>query len=429
MSRFKLPLLFIFSLCIFECCIAQYAAPLYTSYTTKVAREKMHDRMIKNTINKNLSISLNDSTEEKWEEAFQAIELMLYKTPFSEQKINEAFNNIKSRSIEFQRALAEMVYSVYPTEFKGQVHQLFEITSDPKLFAICSEYLLADKKDLVLRNNLLNLINARFGEQALIDPVLYMLQLHISEIKKPIQSISRQNMQAILSRNFIPGKIIMYSIQRKNRNYPGLVIIRNANGEFITDSTKEIVHIPQLARSLTNLPGYISNGNTPQGIFLMNGFGVSMSNFIGPSANVQLSMPVETSIKKFLGDSSISDSVWTTEYYSRLIPKQLHSFIPLYYSYYSGQAGRTEIIAHGTTVDPDYYLNQPYYPLTPSQGCLCTKEIWNGKRIESDQQKLVNALLQAGGANGYCVVIEIDDKEAPVTMKDILPFLPSGSSR
>lgn len=423
MSGIKLQLFFIFYLFTIQYCIAQYEAPLYTSYTTRAAREKMHDRLIKNTINKNLSYPLSDSTEDKWQEAFVAIELMLYKAPFTESKIHDAFHNIESRGISFQRSLIEMVYAMSPTEFTDAVHQLLSNTTDLKLFAMCAEYLLINEKDASLTNEIANLINQKFGEAAATDPILYMLQLRIGEIKNKSNSISKQNMQAILSRNFIPGHIIMYSIQRKNRNYPGMVLIRNANGNFIKDSTGAFFHIPQLARSNNNLPGYISNGNTPQGIFLMYGFGVSMSNFIGPSVNIQMSMPVETSIKKFLGDSSISDSIWSLNYYNRLLPKTLRNYLPLYYSYYAGQAGRSEIIAHGTTVDPNWYLNQPYYPLTPSQGCLCTKEIWDGKRIESDQQKLVNGLLQAGGANGYCVVIEIDDKDAPVTIKDILPFL------
>lgn len=423
MPGIKLPLVFIFHLFTFQLCIAQYEAPLYTSYTTKAAREKMHERMIKNTINKNLSYPLSDSTEEKWEEAFDAIALMLYKTPFSEQKINYAFNNIETRSIDFQRSLIELVYAMYPAGFPDEVHQLLSNTIDPKLFAMCAEYLLINEKDASLINKIANLVNQKFGDSAATDPILYMLELRIGEIKNKSNSISKQNMQVILSRNFIPGHIIMYSIQRKNRNYPGMVLIRNSNGDFIKDSTGAFIHIPQLARSNNNLPGYISNGNTPQGIFLMYGFGVSMSNFIGPSANIQMAMPVEASIKKFLGDSSISDSIWSPDYYNRLVPKTLRNYLPLYYSYYAGQAGRSEIIAHGTTVDPNWYLNQPYYPLTPSQGCLCTKEIWNGKRIESDQQKLVNALLQAGGANGYCVVIELDDKQAPVVLRDILPFI------
>ena len=155
----------------------------------------------------------------------------------------------------------------------------------------------------------------------------------------------------------------------------------------------------------------------------MYGFQVSTNSFIGPTANVQLAMPVEMSLQKFLGDSTISDSIWTINHYRDLIPDKLRDYLPLYYSFYSGLAGRTEIIAHGTTIDPRFYFGKPYYPMTPSEGCLCTKEIWDGNRIASDQQKLVNALLKAGGADGYCVVIEIDDKRAPVEITDIMNYL------
>jgi len=250
-----------------------------------------------------------------------------------------------------------------------------------------------------------------------------MLQVHISEQKTNGTFLSKKLLKELFSSKFLPGQTIAYSIQRKNRDYPGLMIVRRYDGKFITDSNGIIFNIPQLARSITNLPFYLRNGNTPQGIFLMHGFGVSMSNFIGPTANIQLSMPVEENIKAFMRDSSITDTTWNIDYYKKLIPADLQNYLPLFYSYYAGLAGRTEIIAHGTTIDPAIYLKRPYYPLTPTSGCLCTKEIWNGKRLESDQQKLVNALLKAGGANGYCVVIELDDAQSAVTLKDILPYI------
>ena len=65
---------------------SQYDAPLYTSYTTAVERAKLHDRLIKYSINKNLSIPLNDSTEENWEDAFDALEVLLYKSPLVDAK-------------------------------------------------------------------------------------------------------------------------------------------------------------------------------------------------------------------------------------------------------------------------------------------------------------------------------------------------------
>src|SRR5450755_1401658 len=90
---------------------AQYDDPLYTSYTTVVARAKLYERLIKYSINQNLSIPLNDSTEEKWEEAFSAIEILLYKSPFSDGKIQRAFEEIELRSKEFQKALLELAYT------------------------------------------------------------------------------------------------------------------------------------------------------------------------------------------------------------------------------------------------------------------------------------------------------------------------------
>lgn len=95
-------------------------------------------------------------------------------------------------------------------------------------------------------------------------------------------------------------------------------------------------------------------------------------------------------------------------------------------SWYAGMAGRSEIIIHGSTVNPEWYKSQPYYPLTPTQGCLTSGEKWDrvtGKRSDSDQQKLIYAMLAAGGANGYAIVINIDDEKRPVTLADIEPYL------
>ena len=418
---------YFFILIIFEFCsnhtFAQYNAPLYTSYTTVSERAKLHERLIRYSINQNLSIPLSDSTEEKWEEAFDAMEVLLYKSPFSDGKIHKAFDEVEGRSIDFQKALLELANANYSGIFFQQAKKLLVNTDDPKVFALCAEYMVQQKNDSTLINTISQLIETKFGDQGIINPVLYMLQVHLSEQKTNGTFLSKKLLAELFSNKLLPGQTVTYSIQRRNRDYPGLMIVRRYDGKFITDSSGIIFNIPQLARSITNLPFYLRGGNTPQGIFLMHGFGVSMSSFIGPTANIQLSMPVEENIKAFMRDSSITDTTWNIDYYKKLIPADLQNYLPLYYSYYAGLAGRTEIIAHGTTIDPKIYINKTYYPLTPTSGCLCTKEIWNGKRLESDQQKLVNALLKAGGANGYCVVIELDDKQSAVTLEDILPFL------
>jgi hypothetical protein len=225
----------------------------------------------------------------------------------------------------------------------------------------------------------------------------------------------------LLNKSFLQNEIVMFSFQRRNRNYPGLAMVRGKDGNFIKTGNGNYFSVPQLARSISNMPGYLTNGNTAQGIFKMFGFGNSKSSFIGPTTNIQMVMPFEKS-------EDLPDSVTQSfgKAYASLLPDSWKKYYPIYESYYAGLAGRTEIIAHGTTINPEYYKGQPYYPLTPTEGCLCTKEIWSkvdGKRMESDQQKLVNALMAAGGTNGYCIVIEIDDQQKPVSLHDILPYL------
>ena len=88
--------------------------------------------------------------------------------------------------------------------------------------------------------------------------------------------------------------------------------------------------------------------------------------------------------------------------------------------------GRTEIIAHGSTVNPQFYTGETYYPFTPTAGCLVTKETWSeetGKLQYSDQYSLVEMLRKSGGAKGYAIVININDEQRPVTLPDVLPYL------
>ena len=42
---------------------------------------------------------------------------LLYKSPFSDEKIHKAFGEIELRSIDFQKALLELAYTNYPRYF------------------------------------------------------------------------------------------------------------------------------------------------------------------------------------------------------------------------------------------------------------------------------------------------------------------------
>ncbi|HMO63411.1 MAG TPA: hypothetical protein PKC39_14925 [Ferruginibacter sp.] len=400
---------------------AQVAPALYSRDALKSNRLKLHQHFIKNTITKNLSLPLTDSTEENWMDALYAIQLTRYKSPWVDNCIGTAFNSIENRSADFQFALLELAYDFYPGIFITQAELLLSNSSIEKVKAICGSYIIRSKP--TAKKTISDKIKAT-GQQA--TPSMYFLEQILHSIEKPCSTITPA-IKDILLHHFFPGAKVIYSFQRSNRNYPGLAIIKDSSGNFLKDSSSgDFFWVPQLARSISNLPFYFTGGNTPQGIFRMDGFAVSKSNFIGPTENIQLTMPFETSVRHFLNDSSITDTVWTIQYYEKLLPQSWKSYSPVYETFYAGRIGRNEIIAHGTLVDPAYYRGQPYHPLTPTYGCLATTEIWNeetGYRSISDQQKLIDHLKKAGGANGYLVVIDIDDQQKPVSIEELRTLL------
>jgi hypothetical protein len=396
---------------------AQTETAPFASNTVQSNRIKELDNLVK-SINKNLSLNLTDSTEEAWQDAFYAMELILYHNPFVDARIPAVFDSLEKRSSSFQRAFLEMVYTIYPKEFVPQIALLIKRTDNPKLIAMCAEYLMRNKNMEEYKPALLKRMEEIEQSNGVTVEVPFFEFL---KKKLQLKSLKCPPVKDLLNASFLPGEMVVYSFQRKNRNFPGLVLVRGKDGKFIKDANEKYFSVPQLARSNSNMPGYLTNGNTPQGIFKIFGFAVSKSIFIGPTTNIQMVLPYENS-------TDVADSITRLmgDNYRFLLPVSWKDYYPVYEAYFAGKGGRTEIIAHGTTVNPKYYTMKPYYPLTPTQGCLCTKEIWStvdGKRIESDQQKLVDAVKKAGGASGYCLVIEIDDQQKPVSLKDVLPFI------
>jgi hypothetical protein len=108
------------------------------------------------------------------------------------------------------------------------------------------------------------------------------------------------------------------------------------------------------------------------------------------------------------------------------LPVSWQEFPWIYESYYAGKSGRRLIVMHGSTDDISCFKDKVYYPLTPSKGCLTTKEIWSeetGKCIESDQVKLMNAFFSTKQLYGFLVVLNLDDSKRTVTIEELSPFI------
>jgi hypothetical protein len=391
---------------------------LYSPVATTQARVQRYKYLVDTTIKQYLAEPLNDDNEGLWNEALWSIELIQYKNAYTKQKLTVAWSKAAHLSEYFQKNLLEATYSLYKTEFKTQALQLLQTTKSAPVFIRCAEYVL--RADSVNgKKKIAFLIKTKFPEDQSVG--MQILQDRVTN-KKPE---TLPPLIDIFDKDFLKDQTVIYSLQRSNRDYAGMVIIRKPDGSFIKDSSGDYFHTSQLARAITNYPFYITNGNTPQGIFRFTGFGASKLLYIGPTANLQLVMPYEAKPSVFFADSGLLYTPWQKEMYASLLPGSWKNYDGIYESYNAGAIGRYDIIMHGTTIDPAFYKGQSYYPNTPSLGCLCAFEDWdnNGYRISSNPQKIKDALDSIGSTNGYVVVIDIDNKRSNVVIDDILKKL------
>lgn len=395
------------------CLEAKAQADIYFAGAVKSRRDDVHRNIVRNIINRNLALPVNDSTSEDWISALDAIQVLNYRSPWVNARIAEALHSGKGTR-HFKKSLVETIFALYP-DFTTQVYNRLDEESDPVVFAAMAEYVI--QYDSSRRNMVLQKANARLKDS---------LTGHLSLLIERNTPATKVDVAEIFSKRFLPGEVLVISMQRKDRRYPGLAIVRDTSGNYVRDSNGLIFSVSQLGRSVNNLPYYFKGGNTPQGLYKMNGFDISRSEFIGPTPNLQMLMPFETSARVFLKDSLAPDTL-TMEAYGNLLPPAIRSNHQFYESWNAGRIGRNEIIAHGTTVNPDYYKNEIFYPLTPTSGCLSTIELWdttNGKRKRSDQVRLIEAITRAGGPTGYVFVIELDDTHSPVLLGDVLHLIP-----
>jgi hypothetical protein len=181
--------------------------------------------------------------------------------------------------------------------------------------------------------------------------------------------------------------------------------------------------ISHLAQSLSDLPGYLTNGNTPQGVFAITGTGKSRNQAIGPTPYLRCALPYEVTVAHYFNDPALEGVEWDRTRYRNMLPRPWRDYVPIQEAYFAGKAGRFDILAHGTTVNPEYYRGLSFYPNSPTIGCLSAKEIWSrtdGKAVLSDQVSLLKAFLSTGRKTGFLVVVELDSKARPVSLDEVI---------
>jgi hypothetical protein len=339
------------------------------------------------------------------------------RTPESDAGIARLIKNYDGLKESTQRALLEAAYALYPDMFISEMRTIANKANHPRNFAMAALHVYRAQPTESTRQwirQTMKQLNANEKQQVLLKS--------LSRYINGDNTYTLPSFDSLFARQMVHGFKIVYSFQRANRDYPGLAIVQEPGGNFSRDSLGKLRVFVQLARSGSNLPYFLTNGSTPQGLFTITGTDISKNVFIGPTPNLQTAMMHEVSVPTFTHYFPIVFNAPPENIYRSYFPENWQNWQGLMEAYDAGRIGRSEIIAHGSTIDPEWFAGEPYYPLSPTLGCLSGLELWNkktGKIDRSDQLDLVNTFIETPGTKGYLMVINLDDKKAPVTREEI----------
>lgn len=321
-----------------------------------------------------------------------------------------ALPTLPDRDADYQRALLTAAHTLYPAESAPLIWPLLPRLTASKPFAIAAYTLL--QADAGAAPQLLALVPQQFPAWA-DDPRLTALMQRL----QPSAAVAPP-VPELLAAPLRPGFPAIVSLQRPGRQQMGLALVRGADGRYVRDAAGQLFASPQLALARSNLPGTITNGNTPQGVFTLIGAGTATNPNIGPTPYLHSKLPIEATVAEF-EHADTAATEWSEAQYESYLPPSWRVWAPFKEAWLAGRAGRDELLVHGTTINPAYYAGTSYFPGTPQQGCMISKEDWDpatGRLLASRQLTLAQtyaAVSPRDDLAGYLIVVEVAG-EGPV---------------
>jgi hypothetical protein len=317
-----------------------------------------------------------------------------------EHTVGQILENPKKVSRESLEKALEVAYAFYPDEFYDKIILLKSHNLSERSKIIVSLYYARKmgSSDLIFDNT----------------PSMQKLKTYLEE-KSPSPE---PPLLDLFRHSFGENNWVLFSIQTKSREYPGLLLVRKPNGKFLRNDSGSIFHFSQLGRAVTQLPYFLQNGHTPTGIFKLGGKVKSKNPAIGKTPAMVLYMPGEISKQEFFG----INGKWEEQDILSVFPESWRLPVILE-SFEAGHFGRSGIWMHGSTVNPNEFKSENYFPLTPSFGCLTSYEFWDKKSINlySSQETFWKA-LEKEKIKGYLIVINRDWNRG-IYLEDVLTEL------
>jgi len=255
------------------------------------------------------------------------------------------------------------------------------------------------------------------------------LQTTLRDVTELLAPTPVPPLKDLLNRTIAPNQFHLYVICKPDREVLCQTVLKR-NGQFVRENTK-LWSVPLLLRSIHGLGWNFVRGQTPQGIYKIEGVmpkpDTEFFGAYGQFPLVKLFLPFEPGVREFLPGRK-GRFTGPIKAYQALLPPSWRSYFPIQQSYWAGKIGRSLFRIHGSGEAPDFFtkneLDSDSYNWNPTIGCLSALELYDeaGKLQQADMSKILNALTAVGGKNfsGYAIVVEIpSSSKTPISIEEI----------
>jgi hypothetical protein len=258
------------------------------------------------------------------------------------------------------------------------------------------------------------------------DVYLYPTLIEAASLNDPLKI---PPLGELLQWQIVPNQLQIYALCRPDRGILCTTILKDPQGNFVQENGR-LWSIPLWTRSLHGLAANFSRGQSPQGIYRIEGTipqpDTDYFRAYGFFPLVQLFVPFEPGVKEFVPGRK--GSLPNISAYQELLPRSWQTYFPIQQSYWAGRAGRSLFRIHGSGEAPTFFTNNYRYPdaqgWNPAIGCLSALELYDaaGMLQQSDMPKLLEALARMSGKSltGYLIVVEVpSESKQPVSLTEI----------
>lgn len=351
--------------------------------------------------------------------------------------VRPRLSDAQKRTIDMAARVSTQLYLSDPSRYASlgeQFRQTIDRSPDPEWVAMSLSGLARGGLSPEQIQPLVGRVKARFPNWS----ANVSLQTTLREMAELISPSTVPPLGDLLNWTIAPKQMQLYVLCQHDRSVLCQTVLKDGNGAFVRQPDGQLWSVPLLLRSIHDLSWNFIRGETPQGIYRMEGVVPQPDDEFfrayGQFALVNLFVPFESGAKQFVPGKP-GPFKGSLANYQRLLPPSWRNNWAIQESFWAGKIGRSLFRIHGTGESPDFFSgkdkNPDTYNWNPTIGCLSAMELYNeqGQLLQADMPKLLNALQAIGGKSftGYVVVVDLPgNARQPIALDAIETALRGG---